>query len=101
MAQLIDELFVTHFDNELLRGPTTRPRSMCRPAALVMSTDGHVISPLFFPGGDIGSLAVHGTLNDVAMAGARPLCTCRLVSSSKRVFRSSTWSASSSVWVPR
>ena len=38
-----------------------------------MSTDGHVISPLFFPGGDIGSLAVHGTLNDVAMAGARPL----------------------------
>jgi hydrogenase expression/formation protein HypE len=38
-----------------------------------MSTDGHVISPLFFPGGDIGSLAVHGTVNDVAMAGARPL----------------------------
>jgi hydrogenase expression/formation protein HypE len=38
-----------------------------------MSTDGHVISPLFFPGGDIGSLSVHGTLNDVAMAGARPL----------------------------
>jgi hydrogenase expression/formation protein HypE len=38
-----------------------------------MSTDGHVISPLFFPGGDIGCLAVHGTVNDVAMAGARPL----------------------------
>jgi hydrogenase expression/formation protein HypE len=40
---------------------------------MVMSTDGHVIAPLFFPGGDIGSLAVHGTVNDVAMAGARPL----------------------------
>jgi len=38
-----------------------------------VSTDGHVISPLFFPGGDIGSLAVHGTINDVAMCGARPL----------------------------
>ena len=40
---------------------------------LVMATDGHVISPLFFPGGDIGSLAVHGTVNDVAMMGATPL----------------------------
>ena len=38
-----------------------------------MTTDAHVISPLFFPGGDIGSLSVHGTINDVAMAGARPL----------------------------
>jgi hydrogenase expression/formation protein HypE len=41
---------------------------------LVMSTDGHVISPLFFPGGDIGSLSVHGTMNDVAMTG----CTAAL-----------------------
>ena len=40
---------------------------------MVMSTDAYVIWPLFFPGGDIGSLAVHGTINDVAMAGARPL----------------------------
>lgn len=40
---------------------------------MVMTTDGYVVSPLFFPGGDIGSLAVHGTINDVAMAGARPL----------------------------
>jgi hypothetical protein len=38
-----------------------------------MATDGHVISPLFFPGGDIGCLAVHGTVNDVAMMGATPL----------------------------
>jgi hydrogenase expression/formation protein HypE len=41
---------------------------------LVVSTDSFVVSPLEFPGGDIGSLAVHGTLNDVAMMGARPLC---------------------------
>jgi hydrogenase expression/formation protein HypE len=40
---------------------------------LAMTTDGYVVSPLFFPGGDIGSLAVHGTVNDLAMAGARPL----------------------------
>jgi hydrogenase expression/formation protein HypE len=40
---------------------------------MVMATDAHVVSPLFFPGGDIGSLSVHGTLNDVAMGGARPL----------------------------
>lgn len=43
------------------------------PAMLVMSTDSFVVSPLFFPGGDIGDLAVHGTINDVAMMGARPL----------------------------
>jgi hydrogenase expression/formation protein HypE len=40
---------------------------------MVMATDSHVVSPLFFPGGDIGCLSVHGTINDVAMAGARPL----------------------------
>ncbi|MDU6374430.1 MAG: hydrogenase expression/formation protein HypE, partial [Bradyrhizobium sp.] len=40
---------------------------------MVMTTDGYVVSPLFFPGGNIGSLAVHGTVNDIAMAGARPL----------------------------
>lgn len=42
-------------------------------AQLVLSTDAHVITPLFFPGGDIGSLSVHGTVNDLAMMGARPL----------------------------
>ena len=38
-----------------------------------MATDSHVVSPLFFPGGDIGCLSVHGTINDVAMMGAKPL----------------------------
>jgi len=73
MAQLIDELFVTHFDNEMLRQGNDQALFEMDGGRLVMSTDGHVVSPLFFPGGDIGSLAVHGTINDIAMSGAHPL----------------------------
>jgi hydrogenase expression/formation protein HypE len=73
MAQLIDELFVRHLDNDLLRQANDQAAFDVAAGRMVMSVDGHVISPLFFPGGDIGSLAVHGTVNDVAMAGARPL----------------------------
>ncbi len=73
MAQLVDELFVRHFDNELLDQGNDQALFDVRGGRMVMSVDGHVISPLFFPGGDIGSLAVHGTVNDVAMSGARPL----------------------------
>ena len=73
MAQLIEELFVKHLDNELLRQANDQASFIVGSGRMVMSTDGHVISPLFFPGGDIGSLAVHGTINDVAMSGARPL----------------------------
>ena len=73
MAQLIQELFVRHFDNELLRQGNDQARFPVDRGRMVMSVDGHVIAPIFFPGGDIGSLAVHGTVNDVAMSGARPL----------------------------
>ncbi len=73
MAQLIDELFLRHFDNEFLRQGNDQARFAVEGGRMVITTDGHVISPLFFPGGDIGSLSVHGTINDVAMAGARPL----------------------------
>jgi hydrogenase expression/formation protein HypE len=73
MAQLIAELFQAHLDNDLLRQGNDQALFTPPPGRLVMSTDGHVISPLFFPGGDIGCLAVHGTVNDVAMSGARPL----------------------------
>jgi hydrogenase expression/formation protein HypE len=73
MAQLIDELFIRHLDNEMLRQANDQAAFAVPAARMVMSTDGHVVSPLFFPGGDIGSLAVHGTINDVAMSGARPL----------------------------
>ncbi len=72
-AQLVEELFLAAFDNPWLRTQNDAA-SMPRPAGrLVMATDSHVVSPLFFPGGDIGSLSVHGTINDVAMAGGRPL----------------------------
>ncbi len=73
MAHLIEALFVKHLDNEMLRQANDQAAFEIPSGRMVMSTDGHVISPLFFPGGDIGSLAVHGTINDVAMAGAKPL----------------------------
>lgn len=73
-AQLIEELFVAAFDNEYLRqGDDGASLAIPVGAKLVMATDGHVVSPLFFPGGDVGSLSVHGTINDVAMCGATPL----------------------------
>ncbi|MCE4536973.1 hydrogenase expression/formation protein HypE [Pelomonas sp. P7] len=76
-AQLIEELFQAALSNEwLAQGNDGAAFTLppCEPGArLVMATDAHVVSPLFFPGGDLGSLAVHGTINDVAMCGARPL----------------------------
>lgn len=73
MAQLIDELFLHAFDNEWLRQMNDQASFSVPVGRMVMATDAHVISPLFFPGGDIGCLSVHGTINDVAMAGAKPL----------------------------
>ncbi|ATG91958.1 hydrogenase expression/formation protein HypE [Methylomonas koyamae] len=73
MAQLIDELFIKHFDNDFLSRRNDQALFNVPAGRLAISTDGHVISPLFFPGGDIGSLAVHGTVNDVAMSGAKPI----------------------------
>jgi hydrogenase expression/formation protein HypE len=73
MSQLISQLFIHHFDNPWLRQGNDQALFNVEQGRLVISTDGHVISPLFFPGGDIGSLAVHGTINDVCMSGAEPL----------------------------
>ncbi|MBL8487682.1 MAG: hydrogenase expression/formation protein HypE [Rhodocyclaceae bacterium] len=74
MAQLIEELFARHLDNEWLRqGNDGATLPAPPPGRLVMSCDGHVVSPLFFPGGDIGCLSIHGTVNDVAVMGATPL----------------------------
>jgi hydrogenase expression/formation protein HypE len=69
---LIERMFVPAFANtglDALHDGAVFPVSAGR---LAFSTDSFVISPLFFPGGDIGSLAVHGTVNDLAMCGARP-----------------------------
>jgi hydrogenase expression/formation protein HypE len=73
MAQLIDELFLRAFDNEWLRQANDQATFAAPAGRMVMATDSHVVSPLFFPGGDIGCLSVHGTINDVAMSGATPL----------------------------
>jgi len=73
MAQLIEELFLAAFDNEWLRAANDNACFAVPNGRMVMATDSHVVSPLFFPGGDIGCLSVHGTVNDVAMSGAKPL----------------------------
>jgi hydrogenase expression/formation protein HypE len=75
MHKLIEELFLHAFGNAWLEARLDSalldpPRAGAR---LAFTTDSYVVSPLFFPGGDIGRLAVWGTVNDLAMAGARPL----------------------------
>ena len=72
-AQLVEELFGRAFDNAWLRAGNDGAVLPAAWGRIVMATDCHVVSPLFFPGGDIGSLAVHGTINDVAVMGATPL----------------------------
>lgn len=73
MAQLIAELFAAGFDNVFLAQGNDGALLPQTTGRLVMSCDSHVVSPLFFAGGDIGCLSVHGTINDVAMMGAKPL----------------------------
>jgi hydrogenase expression/formation protein HypE len=73
MAQLIEELFARHLGNEYLAQGNDGALLPQPAGRLVMATDSHVVSPLFFPGGDIGCLSVHGTINDVAVMGATPL----------------------------
>ena len=75
MNDLIREVFATPLDNAYLRqmaDSAVVPADERNPR-FAMSTDSFTVRPLIFPGGDIGSLAVHGTVNDVAMSGARPL----------------------------
>ena len=72
MTQLIDELFLSAFSNHWLEQMNDQACFELPVGKVVMATDSHVISPLFFPGGDIGCLSVHGTVNDVAMSGAVP-----------------------------
>ena len=73
MVQLIEELFATAFDNAILAQMNDQGLFEVDAGRMVIATDSHVVTPLFFPGGDIGSLSVHGTINDIAMAGAKPL----------------------------
>jgi hydrogenase expression/formation protein HypE len=73
MHQLLGEVILPAFDNPLLRQGHDACAFEVDGVQLAITTDSYVIQPLFFPGGDIGSLAVHGTVNDLAMSGATPL----------------------------
>jgi hydrogenase expression/formation protein HypE len=71
--QLIRDLLLPAFDNEFLRPLADSAILPVLDGELVMTTDCSVVSPLFFPGGDIGKLAVHSAVNDLAVCGAEPL----------------------------
>ena len=73
MHQLIGRMFLTAFHNPLLETRHDSAVAELTGKKIAFTTDSYVVRPLFFPGGDLGSLAVHGTVNDLAMAGARPL----------------------------
>ena len=71
--ELIEHVFLPHMRNAHLERMEDSAVFSLGESRLCFSTDSYVVNPIFFPGGDIGSLAVHGTVNDLAMAGGRPL----------------------------
>src|SRR5581483_6931778 len=72
-AQLIETVFLPAFSNPVLNKLDDQAMLQVNGSGLAFTTDAFVVTPLFFPGGDIGKLAVNGTVNDLAMSGARPL----------------------------
>jgi hydrogenase expression/formation protein HypE len=72
-AELLHEVFLPAFGNSVLSQLNDQAILDVNGLRLALTTDSFVVNPLFFPGGDIGSLAVHGTINDLAMGGATPL----------------------------
>jgi len=73
MRELIEEIFVRHLDNPFLNTQTDAALLDTPNGQWMMTTDGFSVQPLEFPGGNIGSLAIHGTVNDLAVAGAEPM----------------------------
>ena len=73
MHRLLEDVFGKAFSNPILDMRHDSAQFTVPPGRLAMTTDSYVVRPIFFPGGDIGSMAVHGTVNDLAMSGARPL----------------------------
>lgn len=71
--ELIQRVFAPFFQNPFLQAMNDSAVMDLLGGRLALTTDSYVVDPLIFPGGDIGSLAVHGTINDLAMSGARPL----------------------------
>jgi hydrogenase expression/formation protein HypE len=74
MQKLIREVFLRNFRNPVLGSLTDSAILDTKPGLLAFTTDSYVVDPVFFPGGDIGKLAVCGTINDLAVSGARPVC---------------------------
>jgi hydrogenase expression/formation protein HypE len=72
-AELIEHLFLPAFRNDMLGQLGDSTVLNVNGTRLAMSTDSYVVRPLFFPGGNIGELAVNGTINDISMSGAQPL----------------------------
>jgi hydrogenase expression/formation protein HypE len=72
-AELMRDIFLPAFRNETLERMEDQATLTLGDMRIALTTDSFVVKPLFFPGGDIGSLAVHGTINDLAMGGATPL----------------------------
>ncbi len=72
-GELISNLFFYYFKNDILEEMTDAARLKIKSHFLSFTTDSFVVDPLFFPGGDIGKLAVCGTVNDLAVSGAKPL----------------------------
>jgi len=72
-AELVQQVFLPEFSNPALARLDDQAILSVNGCRLAFTTDSFVVKPLFFPGGDIGSLAVHGTVNDLAMGGAQPL----------------------------
>lgn len=72
-AELLSDIFLPLFSNPVLDRMDDQAVFEIGGSRVAFTTDSFVVQPLFFPGGDIGSLAVHGTINDLAMGGARPL----------------------------
>ncbi len=73
MHKLIDSLIMKELDNPVLREKKDSAILKLRNKKIAFTTDSYVVNPIFFPGGDIGSLAVYGTVNDLSVCGARPL----------------------------
>lgn len=71
--ELVQDLFIQSFQNEYLLEMNDSALVNVGNGQIAMTTDSYVVDPVIFPGGNIGSLAVHGTVNDLAMRGARPL----------------------------
>ncbi len=71
--QLLKKYFLPPFDNKILKNLTDSALFSVKADKLAMTTDSFVVDPIFFPGGDIGKLAVCGTVNDLAVSGAKPL----------------------------